>query len=135
MQDDKKKPGRLWAGLGLGALAVLGVTAISASEPASSTSATNTYESVQVAPLPRVEATQSVSAQVDDAEPVPARAGLSNDNYYTNVAGNQVHSPAYADTSCEAAGASAECRDGTCSFSQNRRGTCSHHGGVARWIY
>jgi len=33
------------------------------------------------------------------------------------------------------AGASAICRDGTYSFSQNRRGTCSHHGGVARWLY
>src|SRR5262249_35136753 len=31
-------------------------------------------------------------------------------------------------------GASAICRDGTFSFSQNRRGTCSHHGGVARWL-
>lgn len=135
MQDDKKKPkGRLWTGLGLGALAVLGITAIGASEPASSTPAVNTYESVQVAPLPRVEAPQSISAQVDDVEPAPEKAGLSNDNYYTNVDGNQVHSPAYADTSCEAAGASAECRDGTCSFSQNRRGTCSHHGGVARWL-
>jgi hypothetical protein len=25
------------------------------------------------------------------------------------------------------------CADGTYSFSQHRRGTCSHHGGVARW--
>lgn len=32
-------------------------------------------------------------------------------------------------------GASAICRDGTYSFSQSRRGTCSHHGGVAKWLY
>ena len=32
------------------------------------------------------------------------------------------------------AGATAECMDGTYSFSQNRRGTCSHHGGVKRWL-
>lgn len=32
------------------------------------------------------------------------------------------------------AGASAICRDGTYSYSQNRRGTCSHHGGVAQWL-
>jgi hypothetical protein len=32
------------------------------------------------------------------------------------------------------AGATAQCRDGTYSFSQHRRGTCSHHGGVARWL-
>jgi chromosome segregation ATPase len=31
-------------------------------------------------------------------------------------------------------GASAKCRDGTYSYSQNRRGTCSHHGGVAEWL-
>lgn len=31
-------------------------------------------------------------------------------------------------------GASAICRDGTLSYSQNRRGTCSHHGGVAQWL-
>jgi hypothetical protein len=31
-------------------------------------------------------------------------------------------------------GASARCRDGTYSYSRNRRGTCSHHGGVAQWL-
>lgn len=30
-------------------------------------------------------------------------------------------------------GATAICADGTTSFSASRRGTCSHHGGVARW--
>ena len=31
-------------------------------------------------------------------------------------------------------GATAVCRDGTYSFSQHHSGTCSHHGGVARWL-
>jgi hypothetical protein len=31
-------------------------------------------------------------------------------------------------------GATAQCRDGTFSFSRTRSGTCSHHGGVARWL-
>ena len=31
-------------------------------------------------------------------------------------------------------GATAECQDGTFSYSQSRRGTCSHHGGVKRWL-
>ena len=31
-------------------------------------------------------------------------------------------------------GATALCRDGTYSFSKSRRGTCSHHGGVAKWL-
>ncbi len=61
----------------------------------------------------------------------PETVPLSNDNYYTNSAGNKVHSPAYAPS--RPAGASAQCRDGTYSFSQSRRGTCSHHGGVATW--
>ncbi len=30
-------------------------------------------------------------------------------------------------------GATAQCRDGTLSYSAHRRGTCSHHGGVAIW--
>lgn len=32
------------------------------------------------------------------------------------------------------AGATAICRDGAQSFSDARRGTCSHHGGVKEWI-
>lgn len=61
-----------------------------------------------------------------------SKPALSNDNYYTNVNGNQVHSPAYSNS--VPADASAKCRDGTYSFSQNRRGTCSSHGGVAQWL-
>ena len=59
---------------------------------------------------------------------------LSKDTYYKNVDGNQVHSPAYSSDGVPA-GASARCRDGTYSFSLNRRGTCSHHGGVGAWLY
>ena len=32
-------------------------------------------------------------------------------------------------------GATAKCKDGSYSFSQTRRGTCSHHGGVSKWLY
>lgn len=64
------------------------------------------------------------------AEP---RVGLSNDNYYTNSQGDRVHSPAYSMDGSVPDGASARCRDGTYSFSQSRRGTCSHHGGVDAW--
>jgi hypothetical protein len=31
-------------------------------------------------------------------------------------------------------GATAQCRDGSYSFSQTHSGTCSHHGGVAAWL-
>lgn len=52
--------------------------------------------------------------------------------YYTNSRGERVQSPTYYKTA--PAGATALCRDGTYSFSRSRRGTCSHHGGVAHWI-
>ncbi len=57
----------------------------------------------------------------------------SNSNgTYTNSAGNKVQSPVKAPS--KPVGASAQCRDGTYSFSQSRSGTCSHHGGVATWF-
>ena len=52
--------------------------------------------------------------------------------YYTNRAGQRVQSPTKA--SSVPAGATAQCRDGSYSFSQNHRGTCSHNGGVAKWL-
>ncbi len=58
---------------------------------------------------------------------------LSNNNHYTNVDGLSVHSPAYSSGGVPP-GASAQCSDGTYSFSAHRQGTCSHHGGVARWL-
>lgn len=51
---------------------------------------------------------------------------------YINVDGERVSSPIFS--SSRPAGASARCRDGSYSFSRNRRGTCSHHGGVAVWL-
>ena len=56
----------------------------------------------------------------------------SNVKYYTNTQGERVQSPTYYKST--PAGATALCRDGTYSFSRNRRGTCSRHGGVARWL-
>jgi peptidoglycan hydrolase-like protein with peptidoglycan-binding domain len=58
---------------------------------------------------------------------------LSNTNGYTNVSGAQVHSPAYSSHGVPA-GATAQCKDGTYSFSLHHSGTCSHHGGVATWL-
>jgi hypothetical protein len=51
--------------------------------------------------------------------------------YYRNSRGNCVRRPVRSHR--PPAGASARCRDGTYSFSQSRRGTCSWHGGVATW--
>ncbi|AFD27669.1 DUF3761 domain-containing protein [Deinococcus gobiensis] len=60
---------------------------------------------------------------------IPARP--ANPGTYTNVDGQQIQRPTFSET--RPAGASAQCRDGSYSFSANRRGTCSHHGGVATW--
>jgi len=51
---------------------------------------------------------------------------------YVNSVGNTVCHPYQSDT--PPAGATAQCRDGSYSNSQSRSGTCSHHGGVARWL-
>lgn len=51
---------------------------------------------------------------------------------YTNSIGNYVCSP-YQSPSAPP-GATAQCRDGSYSFSQSRSGTCSSHGGVAVWL-
>ena len=53
---------------------------------------------------------------------------------YVNSQGRWVPSPTRTPDGQAPAGASAKCRDGTFSFSQSRRGTCSHHGGVAEWL-
>ena len=70
---------------------------------------------------------------------VPARdlphtlSALCGGGYYLNSRGNCVRRPVRAARA--PSGASAKCRDGTYSFSQSRRGTCSHHGGVAVWLW
>ncbi|MFA6106273.1 MAG: DUF3761 domain-containing protein [Patescibacteria group bacterium] len=80
----------------------------------------------------KVEVKKKVEGvKVETKKEIPAEVPLSNDNTYINSAGNEVHSPAFAPSI--PAGASAKCRDGSYSFSQSRRGTCSHHGGVAEW--
>lgn len=63
--------------------------------------------------------------------PAPAPTDCPNGTY-VNSAGNTVCSP-YNSPSAPA-GATAQCVDGTYSFSQSRSGTCSHHGGVAQWL-
>jgi hypothetical protein len=52
-------------------------------------------------------------------------------SYYLNSAGHWVHSPSCGRKPIKR---TAVCRDGSISHSKNRRGACSHHGGVARWI-
>ncbi len=53
---------------------------------------------------------------------------------YVNTRGTWVPSPARTSDGLPPPGATATCWDGTFSFSQSRRGTCSHHGGVRQWL-
>jgi hypothetical protein len=64
----------------------------------------------------------------------PSEGELQSHKHYTNKAGQAVHSPARSKSGKVPAGASAKCRDASYSFSKNHRGTCSHHGGVERWL-
>ena len=64
----------------------------------------------------------------------PNESQLVEHGNYVNKAGNTVHRPAHTKDGSVPNGASAKCLDGTYSFSQSRRGTCSHHGGVSQWL-
>lgn len=85
-------------------------------------------ESATATPIPQASIPQLTEAVYP---PYAARPEPSTD-YYTNAYGQEVQSPTYYPYVPE--GASALCRDGTYSFSKTRRGTCSHHGGVAMWL-
>jgi hypothetical protein len=87
-----------------------------------------TYAEDKGAPTaPDVQITQPKSNQ-------PNEADLKEHGHYVNKQGATVHSPAHSKSGAVPNGASAQCRDGTYSFSQHRTGTCSHHGGVAQWL-
>jgi len=78
------------------------------------------------APFP-LPAAQSTAAQARSHY----NATCSEDSY-VNTRGHCVHRPVRANSA--PTGATARCQDGTYSFSESRRGTCSHHGGVAQWL-
>lgn len=61
-----------------------------------------------------------------------SHSAYGSSDYYTAASGHRVHRPVYA--SRAPAGASARCSDGSYSFSESHRGTCSHHGGVSSWL-
>lgn len=71
----------------------------------------------------------SVLAPQATASPASIACGASE---YENVDHVCVPRPEQARATPE--GATAQCGDGSYSFSQHRSGTCSRHGGVARWL-
>jgi uncharacterized protein DUF3761 len=88
---------------------------------------TATYPPVTVA----VTSPPTTAATVYHA-PVTSAPVCPNGSY-VNSSGDNVCSP-YASPGGPPAGATAQCRDGTYSFSQHRSGTCSGHGSVDRWL-
>ena len=83
---------------------------------------------VLLSPLGQLPQIQTATAQTatSSQNKCPSR------DYYVNTAGQCVHRPMQSKSAPK--GATARCRDGSYSFSQSRRGTCSHHGGVAKWL-
>jgi hypothetical protein len=84
----------------------------------------------------RAEARRQRAAEVEARKAAEAKAAeptpVCTNGTYVNSAGNTVCSPERSSTVPE--GATAECEDGTYSFSESRSGTCSSHGGVAKWL-
>jgi len=85
-----------------------------------------------VQPLEIKQAQPDTATQQQITKPV--ETPQQTPNYYINSRGNTVQSPTKSPNGSVPAGASARCGDGTYSYSQSRRGTCSHHGGVANWL-
>jgi hypothetical protein len=75
------------------------------------------------APCPGSSAAQTSGTPHNDA----AKIKCTDKGTYVNGKGQTVPRP----ENCSAApkGATAQCRDGTYTFSTSSRGTCSHHGG------
>lgn len=129
---------RTWLGAGLIAFSALLNSADTTPtsnliQPGLNSSA-NVIQTVQPKINETVKESKTVETKVNKNQTSQTNTtNLSNNNYYTNVNGNTVHSPAYSENGSIPSGASAKCKDGTYSFSQNRRGTCSGHGGVNIW--
>ena len=86
----------------------------------------------QVAPQTQPSSQSSTTSSSGSTRPNQNQANCTNNGAYVNSKGQTVPRP--ENCSAPPKGATAQCRDGTYSFSQNRRGTCSHHGGVAKWL-
>src|SRR5436190_3994641 len=72
------------------------------------------------------QSTNNSSYQNQNAAPHPTASQPTNSA--------RAESPTIRNSQRNPTGATARCRDGTLSYSQHHRGTCSHHGGVAQWL-
>jgi resuscitation-promoting factor RpfB len=133
----------------ISAVTILGLGAIgSASHPQQNTQVTEPSSGSSATTInpPKVQAdttqtqvptqsTPATSTPAQDAEtstPTDTSPDNCPNGTYVNTDGITVCSPYSASTA--PAGATAQCVDGTYSFSLHRSGTCSHHGGVSTWL-
>ena len=79
---------------------------------------------------------RNLTGYVDEVQlqSTPVRAPVDAGRGYINSRGQWIPSPTHTVDGQAPSGATARCRDGSYSFSQSRRGTCSWHGGVAEWL-
>ena len=90
------------------------------------------FSQILVAQTEPAPPSQNGSSATTSHAAQPPKPNCRDNGTYKNSKGQTVKRP----ENCSAApqGATAQCRDGTYSFSRSRRGTCSHHGGVAKWL-
>jgi uncharacterized protein DUF3761 len=74
----------------------------------------------------------TTSSASSNAKANTGNVNCTSNGTYVNSKGQTVPRP--ENCSGPPKGATAQCRDGSYSFSQSRRGTCSHHGGVGKWL-
>jgi len=97
----------------------------------SSTSNSSLYTPSQTQVLPALPPLQTSSVSPGYTQPANTLQTTCSSGYYVNVDDRCVRLPTPTNIGN---GASARCEDGSFSYSQNRQGTCSHHGGVDAWL-
>ncbi|MFC9252467.1 DUF3761 domain-containing protein [Amycolatopsis thailandensis] len=120
-------------------------TTVPTPPPTSSWAAPTTTDTPTPAPQQFVPPTTTAVAVPKQVDPTPSKTrpkttptakapnlAECGSDYYRNTDGVCVHRPATGPGAAN--GATALCKDGSYSYSQNRRGTCSGHGGVRTWL-
>ncbi|MEU7087692.1 DUF3761 domain-containing protein [Streptomyces achromogenes] len=81
------------------------------------------------------DSSSTVAGTGDDYSDDSASSGSGSSTGGSDSSGDDSSSSSSSGGSPQApSGATAQCNDGTYSYSAHRRGTCSHHGGVAVWL-
>ncbi|MFJ8786976.1 DUF3761 domain-containing protein [Streptomyces sp. NPDC102476] len=80
------------------------------------------------------DSTSTVAGTAGDDTNDSSSSGSSSSTEGLDSPEDDSSSSSSGDTQQAPAGATAQCNDGTYSYSAHRRGTCSHHDGVAVWL-